>query len=183
MDGARFANALVKLDCSPAEMTWKSGIDLLSFGGTKNGCWCAEALIVLNRDLDSQIKFLRKQFGHLFSKTRFISAQFEAYLKDDLWLELAKHSNAMGAELEAVVRKSNRVRLAWPSDSNQIFFIADRKFAEGLQNAGAAFVPFPVPKGMEDEVTEDEQLFRMVTGFASKIEEIEQFEKLLLTHS
>ena len=173
MDGARFANALVKLDVSPAEMTWKQGVDMVSFGGTKNGCWCAEALIVFNQDLIEHFQFVRKRAGHLFSKTRFISAQFEAYLNDDLWLRLARYSNSIGARLEEGIRKSNAVRLAWPSDSNQVFFIAERNHAERALEKGACFFPFPVPRGMEDEVSDNEQIYRLVAGFSSTEQDVE----------
>lgn len=179
MDGARFANALVELDCSPAEMTWKRGVDMVSFGGTKNGCWCAEALIVFNRDLVSHFQFVRKRAGHLFSKTRFISAQFEAYLENNLWLDLARHSNSIGKQLEEVITKSNRVRLAWPGGSNQVFFIADKAHAEQMLEAGAAFYPFPTPKGMDEEVGENEHVYRLVAAFSSTSGDVEKFAELL----
>jgi len=179
MDGARFANALVTLDCSPAEMTWKRGVDMVSFGATKNGCWCAEALIVFNRDLVSQFKFTRKRAGHLFSKTRFISAQFEAYLEDDLWLDLARHSNAMGDRLKEIIRRSNRVRLLADSPTNQIFFIADRKTGEALLAEGAIFYDFPVPSDMSDAVGQTEQVYRLVASFSTTHDDVEAFAKLL----
>ena len=99
MDGARFANALVSLNCSPAEMTWKSGIDVLSFGATKNGCFAAEAIIFFNKDLVGNLPFLMKRAGHLLSKMRFVSAQLDAYISNDVWLKNAKHANAMGKKL------------------------------------------------------------------------------------
>ncbi|MEL6921596.1 MAG: beta-eliminating lyase-related protein, partial [Pseudomonadota bacterium] len=89
MDGARFANALASLGTSPAEVTWKRSVDILSFGGTKNGCWCAEAILVFNPEYAEHMAYIRKRAGHLASKMRFMTAQFEAYLHDDLWLELA----------------------------------------------------------------------------------------------
>ena len=181
MDGARFANALVKLDCTPAEMTWKSGVDMVSFGATKNGCWCAEALIVFNNELNDQFQFVRKRAGHLFSKTRFISAQFDAYLEDDLWLNLARHSNGIGKQLETAVRSSNRIRLAWPSDSNQVFFVADKDHAAVMLEAGAKFHPFPTPKGMEDEIGKNEQIYRLVASFVSNSEDVSAFSELLDT--
>lgn len=95
MDGARFANALVSLGTTPAEMTWKRGVDLLSFGGTKNGCWCAEALVLFDLSKAQEMHFLRKRSAQLFSKSRFVAAQFDAYLAGDLWLDLARHANAM----------------------------------------------------------------------------------------
>ena len=79
MDGARFANALVTLGTTPAEMTWKRGVDILSFGGTKNGCWCAEALVLFDPAQARQMHYLRKRSAQLFSKSRFIAAQFDAY--------------------------------------------------------------------------------------------------------
>uniref|UniRef100_A0A915E3C4 Aromatic amino acid beta-eliminating lyase/threonine aldolase domain-containing protein n=1 Tax=Ditylenchus dipsaci TaxID=166011 RepID=A0A915E3C4_9BILA len=102
MDGARFANALTRLQCTPAEMTWKRGVDVCSFGATKNGCWCAEAIVVFNdvARAITEMPFLRKRDAHLFSKTRFIAAQFDAYFHDGLWLQNAQNANKM-AELLA----------------------------------------------------------------------------------
>ena len=99
MDGARFANALVALDATPAEMTWKSGIDVLSFGATKNGCIAAEAIIFFKPELVGNLPFLMKRSGHLLSKMRFVSAQLEAYISNDVWLRNAKHANKMGKKL------------------------------------------------------------------------------------
>ncbi len=93
MDGARFANALVALDVSPAEMTWKLGVDIVSFGATKNGCWCAEALVFMNPKMSKDLPFIRKRAAQLFSKSRFIASQFDAYLQNGLWLEMARHAN------------------------------------------------------------------------------------------
>ena len=179
MDGARFANALVQLDCTPAEMTWKRGVDMVSFGATKNGCWCAEALVVFNRDLVSHFQFIRKRSGHLFSKTRFISAQFEAYFENKLWLGLAKHSNAMGEQLQKAVRASNHIRPAWPSNSNQVFFIADKTKAQTWLDQGARFHPFPTPRGMEDEVSENEQIYRLVASFVTQQTHIDEFAEII----
>jgi len=179
MDGARFANALVELDCTPAEMTWKNGVDMVSFGATKNGCWCAEALVVFNRELNSHFQFIRKRSGHLFSKTRFISAQFEAYFENNLWLNLAKHSNAMGAQLANVIRGSNHVRLAWPSQSNQVFFIAKKEKAKTWLELGARFHAFPTPKGMEQEVADNEQVYRLVASFITQQDNVDQLAEII----
>jgi threonine aldolase len=108
MDGARFANALVALGATPAEMTWKRGVDILSFGGTKNGCWCAEAIVLFDPARAQELAFMRKRAAQLFSKSRFIAAQFDAYLADGLWLETARHANAMAARLAAAIED-------WPS--------------------------------------------------------------------
>ncbi|MEO0764015.1 MAG: beta-eliminating lyase-related protein, partial [Pseudomonadota bacterium] len=94
MDGARFANALVALGCTPAEMTWKAGVDAVSFGATKNGCLGVEAAILFNPAKAREFELRRKRAAHLFSKHRYLSAQMAAYLQDDLWLDLARQSNA-----------------------------------------------------------------------------------------
>ena len=99
MDGARFANALVSLGVTPAEMTWKSGIDVLSFGATKNGCLAAEAIIFFKKDLVGNVAFLMKRAGHLLSKMRFVSAQLDAYITNDVWIKNARHANKMGKKL------------------------------------------------------------------------------------
>ena len=179
MDGARFANALVDLGCSAADMTWKNGIDMVSFGGTKNGCWCAEALVVFNPEIAKEAEFIRKQMGHLFSKTRFVTAQFEAYFHDDLWLKMARHSNQIGNALETMVLQSNRIRLAWPSKTNQIFFIANRTEASVWLDAGARFHPFPTPRSLSDQVQQDEQVYRLVASFISTQEDVNMLSEII----
>ena len=179
MDGARFANALVNLDVSPADMTWRSGIDLLSFGGTKNGCWCAEALVVFNPTISENLPYLRKRSGHLFSKTRFVSAQFEAYFTDGLWLDLANHSNAMARRLAKGIRKSNRARMAWESQSNLVFFVTRRSVAEELTSSGARFHPNVVPRDYCETVEPDECIYRLVASFATTEADVDEFLGLL----
>ena len=117
MDGARFANALVSLDATPAEMTWKSGIDVLSFGATKNGCLAAEAIIFFKKDLVGNIAFLMKRAGHLLSKMRFVSAQLDAYISDDVWLRNARHANKMGKKLSEGLNEHPDIKLAYPDRS------------------------------------------------------------------
>jgi len=179
MDGARFANALVDLECSPADMTWKRGVDMVSFGGTKNGCWCAEALVVFDPSLALEVEFIRKRMGHLFSKSRFISAQFEAYFENQLWLDLARHANAIGRELSELVERNEHVRLAWKSSTNQVFFIADRKKAEKWLAAGACFHPFPTPGSMTGDVAENEQVYRLVASFISTKDEVAELGRVM----
>ncbi len=95
MDGSRFANAVASLGCSPADVTWRAGVDILSFGATKNGAMAAEAVVFFNGELAKTFPFYRKRSGHLFSKMRFLSAQLSAYITDDLWLRNATHANKM----------------------------------------------------------------------------------------
>ncbi|MGB4909235.1 MAG: beta-eliminating lyase-related protein, partial [Tabrizicola sp.] len=99
LDGARFANALVATGATPAQMTWQVGIDVLSFGGTKNGCLGVEGVVLFNPEKAWELELRRKRGGHLFSKHRFLSAQMQAYLSDGLWLRLAAQANAMGQRL------------------------------------------------------------------------------------
>ena len=177
MDGARFANALVSLGCSPAEMTWKSGVDILSFGGTKNGCWCAEAIVVFNKDLDAQMPFLRKRAAQLFSKSRFIAAQFDGYFKDDLWLECARHANAMASELGTVLGGSGKARLYGTPQANEVFAILKTNDVERLRAAGAIFYDWHAPS--DGSLKDGETMIRLVTSFATGKDEILQISRSL----
>lgn len=177
MDGARFANALVGLGVSPAEMTWKSGVDILSFGGTKNGCIAAEAIVVFDPDLAADLPYLRMRAGHLFSKMRFVSAQFEAYLEDGLWLDLARHANGMADRLRDTILASNRVRLAWPTTANEVFVAMPGPLASELREAGAQFHGWS--HGDDFQPQGDEVLVRLVTSFATEAEHVERFGTLL----
>lgn len=175
MDGARFANALVALDATPAEMTWKRGVDVLSFGGTKNGCWCAEAIVFFNPELAKDFPFLRKRTAQLFSKSRFIAAQFEAYLQDNLWLDLARHANAMADRLREGFASLDSARLAWPTSSNEVFAILPKASAKAAEAKGARFYDWLVPRDMPEAVGQHEILIRMVTSFATTEEDVDQF--------
>lgn len=175
MDGARFANALMALGTTPAEMTWKRGVDVLSFGGTKNGCWCAEAIVFFDPGLAKDFAFLRKRTAQLFSKSRFIAAQFEAYLKDDLWLSLAGHANTMADRLRAGFGSLNSARLAWPTHANEVFAILPKASAKAAEEKGAKFYDWLEPRDMPETVGTDEMLIRMVTSFATTEEDVDQF--------
>ncbi len=179
MDGARFANALVSLGCTPAEMTWKSGVDMLSFGGTKNGCWCAEAIVFFDPKKTSDIPFFRMRAGHLHSKSRFIAAQFDAYLADDLWLETARHANAMTRHLASRIEASSTVRLAWEPQANEIFAIMRKDVVERLNAAGAVFYPWNTPPGYAGAIGENETMCRFVTSFATTAVDIDRFGELI----
>jgi len=121
MDGARFANAIVSLDVSPAEMTWKSGIDVLSFGGTKNGCLTAEAVVFFKPELVGDFPYLHKRSGQLLSKMRFVSAQLEAYISNDVWLRNARNANNMAKLLSEGLAKFPDIKLAYTTQSNEVF--------------------------------------------------------------
>ena len=179
MDGARFANALVSLGCSPADMTWRQGVEILSFGGTKNGCWCAEALVFMDPAHAREMPFIRKRSAQLFSKSRFIAAQFEAYFADGLWLELAAHANAMAARLANHIKASNKLRLAWQPRANEVFAIMAMDMSTKLHEAGAVFYDWKAPHSQRNLVGENETLVRLVTSFATTPHEIERFGDLI----
>jgi threonine aldolase len=165
MDGARFANALVSLDATPAEMTWKSGIDVLSFGATKNGCIAAEAIIFFNKDLVGNIAFLMKRAGHLLSKMRFVSAQLEAYISNDVWLRNARHANKMGKKLSDGLNNHSDINLAYPTEANEVFATFPRNKIEHLNSEGY--------KMNEDEL--DGKAVRLVSAWNTKASDIESF--------
>ncbi len=179
MDGARFANALVRLGASPAEMTWKAGIDLLSFGATKNGCWCAEALVLFDPQLAETAQYLRKRAGQLFSKSRFVAAQFQVYFADDLWLNLARHANSMAEQLRRSIERSAAARIAWPSHANEVFFVASRATEKKLVAAGVQFHEWQVPRDLAASLAADEAVFRLVASYATQETEIPAFGRLL----
>jgi threonine aldolase len=136
MDGSRFANALAAQGCSPAELTWKAGVDVLSFGGTKNGCVMAEAVVFFDPDKAADFAFRRKRAGHLLSKMRFVSAQLEAYLADGLWLRLAGNANARARQLAEGLQALPGVTLEHPVEANEVFVRLPAALAEGLKRQG-----------------------------------------------
>ena len=139
MDGARFANALVHLDVSPAELTWRAGVDVLSFGATKNGALGAEAIVFFDKARGKELPFRRKRAGHLFSKMRFLSAQLEAYVTDGLWLRNARHANAAAARLAEGLTALPGVSLRHPVEANELFVEMPETMIAGLFAAGAKF--------------------------------------------
>jgi threonine aldolase len=133
MDGARLANAVVSLDVDVKEFTIKAGVDVLSFGGTKNGMMLGEAVIFFNPELSKEAKYIRKQSMQLFSKMRFIGAQFDAMLTNDLWLKTARHANKMAKLLEQEVRKLDQVKITQKVQANGIWAIIPKDKIEKLQ--------------------------------------------------
>ncbi len=164
LDGARFANALVSLGRRPAELTWKAGVDALSFGATKNGALAAEAVVLFKPELAATAGYRRKRGGHLFSKMRFISAQLDAYLADDLWLANARHANAMAARLAEGLVGLPGVELLHPVEANEVFAGLPGAVIEGLLAEGFQFYRWPVA---------DSLAVRLVTAFDTRAEDIE----------
>ena len=138
MDGARFTNALVSLGCTPAEMTWKAGVDAVSFGGTKNGCLGMEAVIFFDPRHAQEFEYRRKRGAHLFSKHRYLSAQMLAYLSGGLWLENARAANAKAALLAEGLQAAG-AGFSHPVQANMIFAALPRAKHRALFEAGAAY--------------------------------------------
>ena len=161
MDGARFANALVGLGCSPAEITWRAGLDILSFGATKNGAIAAEAIVVFKKDLAESLGYRRKRAGHLFSKMRFLSAQLEAYLTGDLWLKNARHANKQAKRLADGLGKIRGVKTAHPVEGNEVFAEMPVALAKKLEKSGFAMETWASESGSGGART----LQRLVAAF------------------
>ncbi|NEZ04651.1 low specificity L-threonine aldolase [Wenzhouxiangella sp. XN201] len=170
MDGARFANAVATLGCSPAQTTWKAGVDVLSFGVTKNGAVTAEAIVVFGHPewLEGMAR-RRKRAGHLLSKMRYVSAQLLAMLDDDLWLELGGIANARARQLAEGIEACPHASLHWPVESNEVFMKAAPETLAALKEKGFEFHIWP---GHED-------LARLVCSWATTEDQVTAFLKAL----
>lgn len=173
MDGARFANALASLDVSPSEMTWKSGVDVLTLGGTKNGCLAAEAIIFFKPDMVGNFPYLHKRSGQLLSKMRFISSQLEAYVTDDLWIRNAQHANSMAKILSEGLNVFSNIELAYPTQSNEVFVHLPRELIDYLNNAGYDI--------NEEEL--DGKAVRFVTAWNSELKDVDKLLEVIKQHS
>ncbi|BDW86122.1 threonine aldolase family protein [Roseicyclus marinus] len=142
LDGARFANACAALGCSPAEMTWKAGVDAVSFGGTKNGCMGVEAVVFFDPAHGRELELRRKRGGHLFSKHRYLSSQMVAYCEDDLWLEMAHAANARMAQLVQGLARVEGAHLCHPVAGNLAFVEVPRAAHARAFAAGAQYYTF-----------------------------------------
>jgi threonine aldolase len=176
MDGARFANALVRLNASPAEVTWKAGVDVLCFGATKAGAMGAEAVVFFDRKLAANMAERRKRAGQLLSKHRFLALQYQAFLAGDCWLRLARHANGMADRLASALTNVGRPP-AWPVEANLVFLVLPNAVEVRLKRAGAHYyvrhsesLAAPLPK--------DHCLIRLVTSFATREDEVDRFASL-----
>ena len=139
MDGARFANALASLQCSPAEMSWRAGVDILSFGATKNGGALCDAIVVFRPELADALAVQLRRAGQVWSKMRFAAAQLLAYVEDGLWLRLAAASNAMAARIAAGIAGLPGVRLVAPVEANELFIESSPAVLDALDRDGLLF--------------------------------------------
>ena len=180
MDGARLANAVARLGCTPAEATWKAGVDVLSFGATKNGALTAEAVVFFNRELAQSMRYRRRRGGHLFSKMRFLSVQLDAFVDNGLWLRNARHANAMAQRVrEGLARDSRRAlpepdrdqprpRRAAPADLGRagrrgLQLLPPRRPQEGVIRIACAF---DTTEEAVDALVETAQRYAAPTGSA-----------------
>ncbi|MGB0298097.1 MAG: low specificity L-threonine aldolase [Rhodobacteraceae bacterium] len=170
MDGARFTNAIVARNASPAEMTWRAGVDALSFGGTKNGLMGVEGVIFFDPKHAWEFELRRKRGAHLFSKHRYLSAQMLAYLTDDLWLDLARRANGNFARLKAGLETIPDVQLRGNPDGNMTFFDMPRALHKRAEAAGAVYYWDDVEGPMDQMI-----MGRLVCDWSITHDMIDQF--------
>jgi threonine aldolase len=169
---------LVRVNASPAALTWKSGVDVLSLGATKAGALAAEAVVFFDPELAANMGERRKRAGHLISKHRFLALQFEAFLANDYWLRLARHANGM-ADLLASRLTAIGLSPVWPVEANLVFIKLPKAAEARMRAAGARFYvrrSESLAAGLA--LKPDECLIRLVTSFATREDEIDQFSKL-----
>lgn len=169
MDGARFANALVHLGCSPAEATWKVGVDVLSLGATKNGALAAEAVVFFDPDRALDFERRRKRGAHLWSKMRYLSCQLLAYLTDDLWLENARQANAMAARVAAGLKGLGGVEMLEPVQANELFVAVSERLIGALEGEGFHFYRWPWLEVRSGAA------IRLVTSYATTTVDVDDF--------
>ncbi len=166
MDGARFANALVTLDCHPGDITWRAGVDVLSFGATKNGAMSADAVVVFDKSLAHTLARRQRRAGQAISKMRFPSAQLLAYLEKDLWLLNARRANRSARRLADGLAELSGFTLCHSVEANLIFVRIDDAIARQLASSGFSFRP-------RDSMRPQDSEFRLVTSFATSDADIE----------
>jgi threonine aldolase len=164
MDGARFSNAVAALGCSAAEASWKAGVDVLSFGATKNGALTAEAVVLFDKELARDFGYRRKRGGHLFSKMRLLAVQWDAYVTDDLWLKNAGHANAMATRMADGLSAIDGVELSRPVQANILFPRLTAAMIEGLKADGFQFYE----RGGENVI-------RLVCAFSTTADDVDAF--------
>jgi threonine aldolase len=174
MDGTRFANAVARLGCTPADLTWRAGVDVLCLGATKNGAMAAEAVILFDEAKAWEFELRRKRGGHLFSKMRYLGAQMAAYLEDGLWLRLATHANAMADRLAAGLCGLPGVVLDHRLGANMMFPALPRRAHRALQEAGAVYYLWPFDQSL-DGPADEPLICRLVCSWATTEQEVDAF--------
>ncbi len=178
MDGARFANALARLDVSPAELTWASGVDVMSFGATKNGAMMLEAVIFFDLSLAEDFAYRRMRGGQLMSKSRYLGAQMLAYLEGGLWLDNARRANALAQRLGEGLQQVSTIRIPNPVQANEVFAVMPRSLYDRLLASGAKFYDW-MPDSLGGGIAADEVFARFVLSFATPEEDVDAFLRLV----
>ncbi len=164
MDGARFANAVVSLRCAPKELTWQVGVDVLCFGGTKNGLAAGELVVFFRKNLAAEFEYRAKQAGQLASKMRFLAAPWMALLHEDLWLRNARHANAAAQRLADQLRSRVPLAAAFPVEGNALFLQLSDRLVDGLHERGWDFYKFIEP-----------DIYRLMCSWATSDKRVDQF--------
>jgi threonine aldolase len=180
MDGSRFANALVHMGCAAADMTWRAGVDVMSFGATKNGALALEAVIFFDQSLAEDFRYRRKRAGQLLSKSRYLGAQMLAYLENGLWLENAKQSNAMARLLGEKLAGIKGVRLPLATHGNQVFAIMPKRLHDAMLKGGAHYHAWPVRASSVQGIAEGECLARFVASYQTTEKDVTALTRLAL---
>lgn len=178
-DGARFANAVAALGVKPADITWKAGIDVMSFGGTKNGGMLLEAVVFFDTALAEDFLYRRMRGGQLISKSRFLGTQMLAYLEGGLWLDNARIANGLAQRLAKGLLQSNRIRIPLPVEANEIFAVMPLALHDRLLAAGAHFHQWGLDILGRDGIAEDEVFCRFVLSFATPEADVDRFLSLV----
>jgi threonine aldolase len=174
MDGARFANAVAGLGCSPADLTWKAGVDVMSFGATKNGAMLLESVVFFDTALAEEFVYRRMRAGQLVSKSRYLGAQMLAYLQDGLWLDNARQSNGLAARLAQGLTQVRGVRIPNPVQANEVFAVMPRRLYDSLLAEGAFFYDW-MPDSLGSAIGPDEIFARFVLSFATPPHSVDAF--------
>ncbi len=178
IDGARFANAVASLGCAPADITWRAGVDVMSFGATKNGAMMLEAVVFFDAALAEDFVYRRMRSGQLVSKSRYLGAQMLAYLEGGLWLENARKANGLARKLAAALERHAAFRLPNPVQANEVFAIIPRTLNERLKEAGVVFFDW-MPDSLGGGIAQDEIFVRFVLSYATSEADVDRFVKLL----
>ena len=170
MDGARFANAIASLGCAPKTITWKAGVDVLSFGGTKNGVAAGELVVFFNKQSSLHFEYLVKQAGHLGSKIRFLAAPWLGLLNEDVWLRNARHANKSARELAQRLQKETGIENVFPVEANAVFVRFEDQVVDGLRERGWRFFKFMEPdiyRLMCSWATEDKDISMLIADLVA----------------
>ena len=169
MDGARFANACSYLNCKPADISWKSGIDILSLGTTKNGTMSCELIIIFNKEIKEDFERRQKRAGHLWSKNRYMSAQIIKWIENDRWIKAAKKANNNAQSIKNILTKNEHIIIEYPVDINMVFARIPKAIQEKLHNFNVSFNPW----------YGNDNLTRFVSSWDTKDTEIKQLEDII----